>query len=308
MRSLLTGAFVSVVVLFGCGGDVDEMPVVAEGAASEDSESGLDANGDPKSKFRHLPLAGGGEAFVQGSGDANKISPSDVSQGSLSDCWVLAPLVSIARTNPAAIERLIQKRSDGAYDVTLYMGDETTRDGVVERAPKVLRVMPTFATKDDGSLVYAKPMDAGPNGPELWPLLIEKAYAQHFGRYDGPIPVIGRDLNGNTFPAFNALTPRGEYVTHNPHRESDDEIGDTLAEAFANGKPVVALTMLPEDGREADKYGIVTWHFYSVAGVNREAKTLDLEDSVRKRTGARNLPFASFRSTFARYHVGPSLR
>jgi hypothetical protein len=308
MRSLLGGALVSAVVLFGCSGDVEETPDVAEGAASEGAERGLDANGDPKSKYRHLPLAGGGEAFVHGSRDANKIDPSDVSQGSLSDCWVLSALISIARTDPSAIERLIRKRSDGAYDVTLYVGDKTTRDGVVERAPKVLRVAPTFATDDDGNLVYAKPQDVGPNGPELWPLLIEKAYAQHFGRYDGPIPVLGRDLNGNDVPAFNALLPRGSFVTHDPMRENDDEIGEALANAFASGKPVTALTTIPGDSKDADRYGIVTWHHYSIAKVDRAAKTLDLEDPVRRRTGARNLPFQSFRRTFSWYHVGPSVR
>jgi len=313
MHSLRIGVVATAFVAFGCGAEVEEPTAEAAGAVGDKSDveastADLDANGDPRSEYAHRALPKGGEAFVHGSRDGHRVDPSDVSQGSLSDCWVLSPLIAIARANPAAIERLVRPRPDGAFDVTLYVGAKTERNGVVERAPKTFRVTPTFATKDDGTLAYAKPQDVGPNGPELWPLLVEKAYAQHFGRYDGPIPVLGRDLNGNDTPAFHALLPRGTLVTHDPGRETDEETIDVVARAFAAGQPVTGLTTIPGDSREADRWGIVTWHHYAIARVDPATKTIDLEDPVRRRTGATGLPINAFRRTFSWYHVGPAAR
>jgi hypothetical protein len=46
--------------------------------------------------------------------------PSDVKQGALGDCYLLAALAAVAKTNPALIERMISDNGDGTYNVTIY--------------------------------------------------------------------------------------------------------------------------------------------------------------------------------------------
>jgi Calpain family cysteine protease len=306
MRAVVTGwAFGVCLLSGGCGAEVAGD---TEGAEQDVVGGGL-AEPETKSGYRHLPLHGVGEAFVQGSRDIDKIDPSDVSQGHINDCWVMSALISIARTNPGAIERLVSRRPDGNYDVTLYVGGSSKDEhGVVHRAPKVISVAPTFVANDQGDLMYAQPQDVGPHGPELWPLLIEKAYAAHLGRYEGPIPVWGRDLSGNDVPAFHALLPEGDFDTYNPSRQDDDRIVEVIGKAFDEHRPTTGLVTFMFDASVGDKYGIVTWHHYAIAGIDRAAKTIDLEDPVRHRTGAKGLPVADFRRAFTFYHVGPVVR
>lgn len=302
------GVLLAVSLCSGC-----TVGVVEDDAGGQDDEELIDqtqvddavAAGprDPWSRYRYAPI--GGTTFVRGDGDAAAIDGNDVAQGHLNDCWVLAPLIAVARMNPQAVERLIHLRPDGNYDVTLYLGPTTyDDDGVRHRAPRVMTVSPTFPVDDDGALVYAHPRDYGPSGPELWPLLIEKAYARYEGSYDGWIPVIGSDLNGNLSPSFNAFLPRGRRESFDPGRMDDDRILSVIAGAFDAHRPATALVTLPANTDVADTYGLVTWHHYAIVGVDRVRKTIALEDPVRSRTAPRALPVAAFRSVFTLFHLG----
>jgi hypothetical protein len=44
----------------------------------------------------------------------------DVSQGTANDCWVLATLDAVARSNPQVLKKGLQANGDGTYGVTLY--------------------------------------------------------------------------------------------------------------------------------------------------------------------------------------------
>lgn len=94
------------------------------------------------------------------------IEPTDVQQGALGDCWLITSMQSIASTNPELIEENVEDNGDGTYTVTLY------RDG----EPVEYVVRPEFPAHD-GDPQYAD----NPGDRELWPLLYEKAMAQHMG-------------------------------------------------------------------------------------------------------------------------------
>ncbi|WP_169797347.1 C2 family cysteine protease [Janibacter limosus] len=96
------------------------------------------------------------------------VSPTDVEQGSLNDCWFIASMQSIAATDPDVIERNITDNGDGTYDVTLY------RDG----EPVTYRVDATLPAHGQNP-VFAD--NSSSDERELWPLLYEKAMAQHMG-------------------------------------------------------------------------------------------------------------------------------
>src|SRR5688572_7346340 len=149
-------------VLAGCAPATEEGeggPVALEDGKAD---TGIGSDGDPRSGYAHRAFSPAGEPFVHGSRDRTAIDPSDVWQGGITDCWLMASMASVAPANPWAIERLIRSRADGNYDVTLFFGARHfDDDGTVYRDPKVFIVAPTFPTKDDGTVAYAKPQDVG---------------------------------------------------------------------------------------------------------------------------------------------------
>ena len=88
---------------------------------------------------------------------------SDIIQGSVGDCYMLATLASLADADPQVIEQMIAPLGDGTYAVRFY--DGTT--------PVYLRVDGDLPVTSSGGLAYAELSDAG----ESWVPLVEKAYA-----------------------------------------------------------------------------------------------------------------------------------
>lgn len=106
-----------------------------------------------------------------GSISPDGISPGDISQGYLGDCYFLAALASIAQQHPEVIWDAIKDNGDGTYTVTFYQNGK----------PVTVTVDNEFPVEEDGNAnpttdpAYA---GAGSNPQELWPLIMEKAYAQ----------------------------------------------------------------------------------------------------------------------------------
>ena len=96
--------------------------------------------------------------------------PGDVRQGKIGDCWFLAALAVIAE-RPDLIERVIPSSDEwkkGCYPVRFFF------DGRWE----IVKVDGFFPYQGD-KIAFAK----GANN-QLWPSLIEKAYAKAHGSYD----------------------------------------------------------------------------------------------------------------------------
>ncbi|MFD3164219.1 WXG100 family type VII secretion target [Herpetosiphon sp. NSE202] len=100
------------------------------------------------------------------------ISSSDVKQGSLGDCYFMAALASVAQQNPNLIKNAIADNGDGTYTVTLYEKGK----------PVQITVDSDFPVRQDSKgnpTMIPAYANTGSTNDELWPMILEKAYAQH---------------------------------------------------------------------------------------------------------------------------------
>lgn len=166
------------------------------------------------------------------------ISPDDVSQGYLANCWFIATLQSLALQQPELLEDAIGPRNpDGTYPVTIYVDGE----------PVVVNVTPEFPA-EDGDPAYAdNPGRDGSDAPrELWPLLIEKAVAQHHGSYE--------DLEWDwPSTAMEVLTPH-DVQTYDDSGWFDDidlPSADSLRSTLEQGGSIVVTSSGDSDFSDA---------------------------------------------------------
>ena len=102
------------------------------------------------------------------------MTPQDVMQGGLGDCWMLASLTAVAEY-PYAIKHMfpIQKNNKGFYIVNLYtLG--------VPHSIIIDDYIPTHFGQSGMEPMFAK----GSADKSMWPILMEKAFAKAFGSYD----------------------------------------------------------------------------------------------------------------------------
>jgi len=121
------------------------------------------------------------------------ISPNDLLQGSIGNCWLVAAMASLAEF-PDAVESLFRYHEltpDGHCEVKLY----DSRRGLVSII--IDEYIPCHQREwwdEEGMPIFARP-----NGNDAWVLLLEKAFAKMLGSY--------RELSGgNCCTAFRAFT------------------------------------------------------------------------------------------------------
>ena len=254
-----------------------------------------------------------GAPFVRGEGDAGRVDPNDVTQGNLGDCYLLAAAAAVARLNPALIERMIHENGDGTYNVTLHV----SADGVSflgRGESTTVRVDSRFPTGPGGPATPGIPAAPGADttptyaqhgdtsatrGPELWVMLIEKAYAVLRGQ--GTFQAIE---SGKGSEGVRALT--GVASTwHSMGSRTDAEILSDIRSALDDGKPVTCPT--PAAFPTAAQATATTWqavqgHAYTPSDVDVSAQTLDLQNPWGRRHLI-GLGVADFRALFSGYTV-----
>lgn len=136
-----------------------------------------------------------------GSISPDGVSPADVQQRALGDCYFLAALASVAQQHPEVIWNAIKDNGDGTYTVTFYQNGKPVEVTVDNEFP---------VREDSNGNPTAQPAYAntGSTPQELWPMIMEKAYAQ---------------LDGNSYARIEGGWPGEavELLTGKPLRRLD---------------------------------------------------------------------------------------
>lgn len=215
---------------------------------------------DGKGEYRDAS----GDAYVEAGEDGRLVHPSDISQGSIADCYLISSLGALAHSSPDVLSKGIRKLDDGRYAVTLY-----ERNASGELVPTEVIVSSKFPSKDGNGFAFAKPGDASTGDGELWPALYEKAYAQLKGSYDA----IGN--GGSSADALSAITghPSTSYGTQVSL--------ETLETHLERGDAVVAGTLGKEAAADLPLFKnstLYAWHAYYVTDVDAEAGTVTVRN------------------------------
>ncbi|MGY4643447.1 C2 family cysteine protease [Cellulomonas sp. URHB0016] len=151
------------------------------------------------------------------------VSPTDVSQGQIGDCWYMASMMAVAQADPDLIRQAITQNANGSYTVRLYPDGKAVNVTVTPDMVLMSNGDPAFASNDGRVSPY-----------ELWPMVLEKALAVQYGDYD-------EIEGGYTEVGMTLLTG-----VPSEHHDTDDlSIGD-LAGVLADGG-AIGLSSLPND-------------------------------------------------------------
>ena len=214
-------------------------PAAVDGGASAGlPEPAITGSGITYTNFSSRPLFGAGGA-----------TPEDVVQGQLGDCYFLATLSAVAKTDPAQLKQNVVKLSDGTFAVRFVRGGKNVYEHVDAMLP----------TYPGGTPAYAQ---LG-HGGSVWAAVMEKAFA-FFGRHRQLRRHRGRvDERGVLRPG-----PQEHRHVADVHRDgavATDPIGIEGARSrhaggarVPAGAPLIADHAYSVDSVVADAHGTVT--------------------------------------------------
>ncbi|HLP88060.1 MAG TPA: C2 family cysteine protease [Nostocaceae cyanobacterium] len=190
----------------------------------------------------------------------NDLPPSleDISQGSVKNCFLFAAMAAIVNKDPQLIVKIIHDNGNGTYTVT-FMGLSTSRNPVRQT------VTLDFPIGRHGNV----------RRNALWPLVIEKAYAQQKGGID----VL--DKGGNSGETIRDLTDK-KLRTFNPQQKPADYILNELVKAKKNKEMITVSTIDLKDASQKvvaiyqNSRGLAPNHAYSVTDIDISRKRIKL--------------------------------
>jgi Calpain family cysteine protease len=245
-----------------------------------------DYNKEPKKGLFAKTERIDGPLAVKGEGDAHEFAANDVGQGDLGDCFFMAPMISLAKNRPDDLKKLLKQNEDGSFEVKLALKNEK---GDVEW--KDIHVEPIFVKGKNEDTKFATLGDGG----ELWPLIMEKAYAQLKGSY--------RKISGGyDNDAFTALTGRKfEKITVS---KSDD--ATSWMDRFSDCRRKHLLMTVSTHDKFKDLLdnegyvppGIQANHSYAFINFDRKKNTVTIENPWSTE-GETTLEFEDFKRVIA---------
>jgi Calpain family cysteine protease len=174
------------------------------------------------------------------------VTPSDIFQGSLGDCYMLSSLSALAEF-PERIERLLINKAannKGVYSVALNINGDW----------KLMHLDDLFPT--NARRIYFSHTKSA----ELWAMLLEKAYARAYKGYWN----IG--TGGFAEDALKDLT--GAPTEFGSINEKTDVAELWNKFSFADKKKYCMVVGSKGQGEHKSELGIITGHAYTVMGAH----------------------------------------
>jgi len=195
---------------------------------------------------------------VDASGKTLPPSLDDIAQGGVNDCFLFAAMAAIVNTNPQQIVDMIQDNGNGTYTVTFR--------GIGFFSSAKQTVSADFAVGQHGNTTARK---------ALWPLVIEKAYAQQ----KGGLQALGK--GGNAGSALDEMLNDGPS-RFDPREKPADYIMGKVAKAKEKKWPMTILSP-KQEGTSQDKQtiadntpGLHFWHTYAIIDVDPDNNRIKL--------------------------------
>lgn len=223
-------------VTSGCG------LLVAPSSAKEPAAAALAKK--PMMTMQH-PL------FVNGGPHA-----TSVKQGEIGDCWLVSACDAIASAKPERLRNIMKDNGDGTVTVTFQRFDREASKYVDEHIKVTREVYCTGGSPPYQAPAYGKSLKG-----EAWFPLLEKAYAQWKGGYDGI-------RSGYPFEAFEAI-----LGAEGKHFDLDvgtpDAVWNGLLKQTRKGEAMVAWSRLDTPTFSFSNTGLVGDHAYAVLGAEQ---------------------------------------
>lgn len=220
-------------------------------------KGGAQAGGDKQKQETTENLAG---TLWAKDGDGKDLPPSldDISQGGVNDCYVFAAMAAIVNADPQRIRNMIKDNGNGTYTITFAGTGWFSADSQTVSAD--------FVKGKHGNVTGRK---------ALWPLLVEKAYAQEKGG------IAKIDNGGNAGTVVDDFTNMGASRFDPRDKEADWILGK-LAKAHNDKQPTTILSPKKDDASKQKKEmsdkipGLHFWHFYPIIDVDEKGRRVKL--------------------------------
>jgi hypothetical protein len=222
---------------------------------------------DPKLRDKHAKDSAWGYGKA-GEDSRNRliyygVKPTDVVQGQIADCYLVAALAAVASARPALIEQGLKDQGDGTYAVRFFEKRDWWANDYNEVWVTVDGDLP--AKYGGAKPRYARGQDTRAGGYELWPGIVEKAYAEWKGGYDK----MGE--GGSSVEALEALTG-GQVRYSSTEHSSKDLLWRKLERAAKQGAAMSAGTFGKDRDALYEGKRLYAWHAYTVLGVKTRGR------------------------------------
>lgn len=191
-----------------------------------------------------------------------RISPNDIQQGKLADCWLLSALAALA-FEPKLIKRLIMNNQNerGLLKVKLWDMSKWVKIALDDYFPCYPLSDTIFCQIENG---------------KMWPLLFEKSFAKKYGSYT-------KLEEGNSKNAFIDLTncPTFKYSISDPIVRKwieNDEFFARLSEWKRIG---YAMTLTTKSAISDSELDVHCNHSYTVVAIYLDEGIIQLRDPLK---------------------------
>jgi hypothetical protein len=247
--------------------------------------------------------------FLVGTDDATAVDLNDVDQGGLGDCYLMASLATISQQHPELIEQMIHDNGDGTFTVTFYEKKCESETGPCSYEKVSITVDMDFPTGGHDGYAYGEPGDTTRRNKEVWPMIIERAYAEWKGGYEN---IDG----GSASLALSELTGMDSTVL--PPAEMDIS---ELYDAYQRGDALVANSLpdyryyidgkwfdiqdISDDMPEYQNRTIINDHSYAITNVDPANNTVTLTNPWNDGCKPLVLTYEDYQRLFAFTIINP---